>query len=69
MRTMIRHIYISVQLKIERLNFEAPVYFGTNRITLDRGIGIVEGTANLDERVSHLHATADAIYSNWLERL
>ncbi len=36
-------------LKIKRLNVEAPVYFGTDRITLDRGIGIVEGTANLDE--------------------
>ena len=36
-------------LKIERLNVEAPVYFGTDRITLDRGIGIVKGTANLDE--------------------
>ena len=36
-------------LKIERLNVEAPVYFGTDRITLDRGIGIVEGTATLDE--------------------
>jgi sortase A len=36
-------------LKIERLNVEAPVYFGTDRITLDRGIGIVKGTANLGE--------------------
>ena len=36
-------------LKIERLNVEAPVYFGTDRLTLDRGIGIVKGTANLDE--------------------
>jgi|GEM_PF-496897 len=36
-------------LKIERLNVEAPVYFGTDRLTLDRGIGIVEGTATLDE--------------------
>ena len=25
--------------------------------------------SQLDEHVSHLHATADAIYSNWLERL
>ena len=36
-------------LKIERLNVEAPVYFGTKKVTLDRGIGIVEGTANLGE--------------------
>jgi sortase A len=36
-------------LKVERLNLEAPVYFGTDRITLDRGVGIVEGTANLGE--------------------
>ena len=36
-------------LKIERLNIEAPVYFGTKKITLDRGIGIVAGTANLGE--------------------
>jgi len=32
-------------LKIERLNLEAPVYYGTDRITLDRGVGVVEGTA------------------------
>jgi sortase A len=32
-------------LKIERLNLEAPVYHGTKRVTLDRGLGSVEGTA------------------------
>jgi sortase A len=36
-------------LKIDRLNLEAPVYYGTKRITLDRGLGLVEGTAGLDE--------------------
>ena len=36
-------------LTIERLNLEAPVYFGTDRITLDRGLGMVEGTAYPDE--------------------
>lgn len=36
-------------LKIERLNLEAPVFYGTDRITLDRGVGIVKSTANLDE--------------------
>ena len=36
-------------LKIERLNVEAPVYSGTDKVTLDRGVGIVKGTANLDE--------------------
>lgn len=36
-------------LKIERLNLEAPVYFGTDRTTLDRGIGIVEGTTQPGE--------------------
>jgi len=29
-------------LKIERLNITAPVYRGTKRVTLDRGIGLVE---------------------------
>lgn len=32
-------------LKIERLNLEAPIYYGTDRITLDRGLGTVVGTA------------------------
>lgn len=36
-------------LTIERLNIKAPVYSGTRRITLDRGLGWVEGTANPDE--------------------
>ncbi len=29
-------------LKIERLNITAPIYEGTSRITLDRGLGLVE---------------------------
>ncbi len=36
-------------LKIERLNVEAPIYLGTDRITLDRGLGVVRGTAHPDE--------------------
>jgi LPXTG-site transpeptidase (sortase) family protein len=36
-------------LKIERLNLEAPVYLGTDRVTLDRGLGIIESTAYLGE--------------------
>jgi len=36
-------------LTIERLNIKAPVYFGTHRITLDRGLGMVAGTAYPDE--------------------
>ena len=36
-------------LKIERLNLEAPVFYGTDRVTLDRGLGSVEGTAHPDE--------------------
>ena len=36
-------------LKIERLNLEAPVFYGTDRVTLDRGVGIVKSTANIDE--------------------
>jgi len=36
-------------LKIKRLNIEAPVYYGTDRVTLDRGLGIVEGTTNIGE--------------------
>ena len=31
-------------LTIERLNLEAPIYYGTDRITLDRGLGSIEGT-------------------------
>jgi len=36
-------------LTIERLNLKAPVYSGTHRITLDRGLGWVERTASPDE--------------------
>ena len=36
-------------LTIERLNLKAPVYSGTHRITLDRGLGWIEGTANPNE--------------------
>ena len=36
-------------LKIDRLNLEAPIYYGTKRITLDRGLGVVEGTAEPGE--------------------
>ena len=36
-------------LKIERLNLEAPIYYGTDRITLDRGLGTVVGTAEPGE--------------------
>lgn len=36
-------------LTIGRLNLEAPVYSGTHRTTLDRGLGWVEGTASIDE--------------------
>lgn len=36
-------------LTIERLNLKAPVYPGTHRITLDRGLGWIEGTATPDE--------------------
>jgi sortase A len=32
-------------LEIERLNLQVPVYPGTDRITLNRGAGIVDGTA------------------------
>jgi sortase A len=31
-------------LKIERLNLEAPIYYGTDRKTLNRGLGSVEGS-------------------------
>ena len=34
-------------LTIERLNLKAPVYMGTSRATLDRGLGMIEGTAHL----------------------
>ena len=36
-------------LKVERLNLEAPVYLGTDRVTLDRGLGMIESTARLGE--------------------
>lgn len=36
-------------LTIERLNLAAPVYFGTDRVTLDRGLGSVDGTARPGE--------------------
>ena len=36
-------------LTIERLNIKAPVYSGTHKITLDRGLGWIERTANPDE--------------------
>lgn len=36
-------------LTIERLNIKAPVYPGTHRITLDRGLGWIKGTASPDE--------------------
>lgn len=36
-------------LSVERLNLKAPVYFGTDRITLDRGLGVVEGTTHPGE--------------------
>ena len=36
-------------LTIERLNIKAPVYSGTHRKTLDRGLGWIERTANPDE--------------------
>lgn len=36
-------------LTIDRLNIKAPVYSGTHRITLDRGLGWIEGTAEPDE--------------------
>ena len=32
-------------LKIPRLNLEVPVFEGTDRLTLNRGAGVVEGTA------------------------
>jgi len=36
-------------LSIDRLNLKAPVYLGTHRITLDRGLGVVEGTTHPGE--------------------
>lgn len=36
-------------LKISRLNVTAPVYKGTSRTTLDRGIGLVESSASPGE--------------------
>lgn len=36
-------------LTIERLNFEAPIYLGTDRVTLDRGLGLVKSTARPGE--------------------
>jgi len=36
-------------LTIDGLNIKAPVYEGTHRITLDRGLGWIEGTAKPDE--------------------
>ncbi len=36
-------------LTIERLNLEAPIYLGTDRVTLDRGLGHVNGTARPGE--------------------
>lgn len=36
-------------LTIDRLNLKAPIYAGTQKITLDRGLGWIEGTAKPDE--------------------
>ena len=36
-------------LSVERLNLKAPVYLGTDRITLDRGLGVVKGTSHPGE--------------------
>ena len=36
-------------LSVERLNLKAPVYPGTHRKTLDRGLGVVEGTTHPGE--------------------
>ncbi|NOR18772.1 MAG: sortase [Xanthomonadales bacterium] len=36
-------------LRIERLNIDVPVYTGTSKITLDRGLGAVAGTASPGE--------------------
>ena len=36
-------------LTVERLNLKAPVYLGTDRITLDRGLGVVAGTTHPGE--------------------
>ena len=32
-------------IKIDRLNIEGPIFDGTDKVTLDRGIGLVDGTA------------------------
>ena len=32
-------------IKIARLNIEGPIFDGTDKVTLDRGIGLVDGTA------------------------
>jgi sortase A len=32
-------------IKIDRLNIEGPIFGGTDKITLDRGVGLVDGTA------------------------
>jgi len=32
-------------IKIDRLNIEGPIFDGTDKLTLDRGIGLVAGTA------------------------
>jgi len=32
-------------IKIDRLNIEGPIFNGTDKTTLDRGIGLVDGTA------------------------
>jgi len=37
------------RLRIERLNVDAPIYTGTSKITLDRGLGAVAGTASPNE--------------------
>jgi sortase A len=36
-------------LKIDRLNLEAPIYLGTDRVTLDRGLGHIEHTVKPGE--------------------
>jgi sortase A len=36
-------------LTIERLNLEAPIYLGTDRVTLDRGLGLIKSTARPGE--------------------
>jgi sortase A len=36
-------------LSVERLNLKAPVYLGTHRKTLDRGLGVIKGTTHPGE--------------------